>query len=288
MGHSLTMLGAWDPAPVPSVGLVVSAALYLLAVRRVNRRAPSQPWPVRETVCFLAGLATVAVAVVGPPGAYDDTFFYAHMTQHILLMMVAAPLLVLGDPVLLVLRVAGRSLRTRRLVPLYRSRVLQGLANPVFGWVLFVGVMTVSHVPAVYDYALGHPVVHDFVEHPVYLFCALVFFYPLLSPTAGPHHVPRGLRVLSMFTVMVPMAILGFLVYAAPHVAYPFYAHVARSFGPGPLADQRLAGALMWVSSMVLGVAWVVGAGLSWLRAEERRGRRVDLAPAPAVPESPA
>ncbi|MGZ4477371.1 MAG: cytochrome c oxidase assembly protein [Nocardioidaceae bacterium] len=287
MGHSLTMLGAWVLAPVPSVGLVVSAALYLLAVRRVDRRTPSQAWPVRERVCFLAGLATVAVAVLGPPGAYDDTFFYAHMTQHILLTMVAAPLLVLGDPVLLVLRVAGRDLRTRRLVPLYRSRTLHVLANPVFGWLLFVGVMVVSHIPGVYDYALAHPLVHDYVEHPVYLFSALVFFYPLLSPTAGPHHVPEGLRVLSMFTVMVPMAFLGFFVYAAPRLAYPFYAHVDRPFGPGPLADQRLAGALMWSSSMLLGVVWVVVAGLNWLRAEERRGRRVDLAPVP-VPEPPA
>jgi putative copper resistance protein D len=284
MGGSLRLLGGWDLAPVPLTGLALSALLYLLAAHRVGRRNPTRPWPVGATVFFLAGLFAVAIAVAGPAGAYDDVFFYAHMAQHILLTLVAAPLLVLGDPVLLALRVAGRDLRTRHLVPVYRSRAVHLLANPVVGWLSFVGVMVVSHVPVVYDFALEHPLVHDYVEHPVYLVAALVFFYPLLSPTSGPHHVHEGVRVVSAFTVMVPMAFLGFFLYAAPHLDYPFYAHVVRPFGPAPVADQRLAGALMWSSTMGLGVTWLVVVGLHWLRAEERRSRRVDSASAAADP----
>jgi putative copper resistance protein D len=78
---------------------------------------------------------------------------------------------------------------------------------------------------------------------------------------------------------MVPMAMIGFFIFAAPHLSYPFYAHVARPFGPGPLTDQHLGGILMWSTSMVLGAAWLVVAGNGWLAAEERRTRRRDAVP---------
>jgi len=273
--QALQLLGGWDLAPVPLLGLVVAAAGYLLATRRLRARGVA-PWPRRATACFLGGLAVVGLAILGPPGAFDDTFFYAHMTQHIALTLVAAPLLVLGDPVLLLLRVSSPEVRRTWVVPAYRSGVVRRLSNPVVGWSLFVGVVLVTHLPAVYDFALEHAAVHDYVEHLLYLFAATVYFYGVLGPTTGPHRVHEGLRVLSLFTVMFPMAFLGFFLYVAPHLDYSFYAHVDRPFGPGPLQDQRLAGALMWSSAMVLSVLWMVLAGLRWLHAEERRTRRLE------------
>ena len=142
---------------------------------------PAGPAPMMATWVFMAGLAVTAFAVVGPPGAWDDTFFYAHMTQHILLTMLAAPLLVLGDAVLLTMRASTHDVRHRWLVPCLRSRAVHTLTHPVFGWVFFVGVMGVTHVPAVYDTFLDHPLLHDFVEHPLYLVSGLVFFQPLLA-----------------------------------------------------------------------------------------------------------
>lgn len=263
---------------MPFVGVLAAGVGYLLGVRRIARRCPQRPWPARRTVLFLGGLAAVALATLGPPAAYDDTFFYAHMTQHILLTMVAAPLLVLGDPVLLVLRVAGRDVRRRRLVPVLRSRPLRAVTHPAVGWLVLVGVTVLSHLPTVYDYALEHPLVHDFVEHPVYLGAALLFYYPLLAPTAGPRRVRTGIAVLSLFSIMLPTSGVGFFIYAEPHVAYPFYAHVDRPFGPGPLVDQQLAGALMWSTAMVLSAVWLCVAGARFLREEEARGRRVDRA----------
>ncbi|MGZ4776845.1 MAG: cytochrome c oxidase assembly protein [Oryzihumus sp.] len=251
---------------------------YLLAARRVDRAVPAHPWPRARTACFLGGVLALAVATMGPPGYFDETFFFAHMTQHVLLTLVAAPLLVLGDPLLLSLRAASRPVRRRLLVPVYRSRVVRALSHPGVGWAVFSAVTVVSHVPAVYDYALSHPMVHDYVEHPVYVGSALLFFYPLLSPTPGVRHVRGGIRLLSLSTIMVPAAFTGFFVYVAPDVAYPFYAHVTRPFGPGPLADQQLAGALMWSSAMVLSVVWLCLGGLHWLREEATRARRLDRA----------
>jgi cytochrome c oxidase assembly factor CtaG len=90
--------------------------------------------------------------------------------------------------------------------------------------------------------------------------------------------VRHWVRLVSLFTVMIPMAMLGFFIFATPRLAYGFYTHVRRPFGPTALADQHLAGILMWSTSMVLSVAWLVVAGSNWLQAEERRTRRVERA----------
>jgi cytochrome c oxidase assembly factor CtaG len=280
VSEALRLVRSWEPAPLPWLLVVLAAVAYVLAARNVSRRSPQHPWAAHRTACFLAGLACTAIALVGPPGAWDDVFFYAHMTQHLLLTMLAAPLLVLGDPVLLTLRASPGPVRRRWLVPVLRSRTVRVLTHPVVGWSCFVGVMALTHVPRVYDVFLEHPVLHDYVEHPLYLAAGLVFFQPLLSPTTGSRLVPHWMRMVSLFTVMVPMAMIGFFIFAAPHLSYPFYAHVARPFGPAPLADQHLGGILMWSTSMVLSAAWLVVAGNNWLVAEERRTRRTDTVPA--------
>ncbi len=272
--EALRLMRGWEPAPVPWLVVALSAAVYVVAARKVSRGAPQHPWPAYRTASFGAGLAITTFAVVGPPGAWDDVFFYAHMTQHILLTVLAAPLLVLGDPVLLALRASNRGMRKRWLVPCLRSRAVHVLTHPAAGWSLFVGVMAVTHLPTVYDGFLDHPVLHDYVEHPLYLASGLVFFQPLLSSVTGGRFVPHGVRLLSLFTVMVPMAMIGFFIFAAPHPTYPFYNHTGRPFGPDPLADQHLAGILMWSTSMVLSTTWLVVAANSWLHAEERRTKR--------------
>ncbi len=274
VSEALRLVRSWEPAPLPWLVVTAAAVAYVVAAHSVNGRTPQRPWAVGRTACFLAGLVVTAVAVVGPPGAWDDVFFFAHMTQHLLLTMVAAPLLVLGDPVLLTMRASPGPVRRRWLVPCLRSRVVRVLTQPVVGWGVFVGVMAVTHVPRVYDAFLDHPVLHDYVEHPLYLAAGLVFFQPLLSSTTGSRFVPHWMRLVSLFTVMVPMAMIGFFIFAAPHLSYPFYAHVERPFGPAPLADQHLGGILMWSTSMVLSTAWLVVAGNDWLLAEERRTRR--------------
>lgn len=295
MRTAQALLSGWVLEPLPAIVLIAVALCYVTATVAVDRRQPFQPWPGRHTLCFLSGIVLLWVAILGPPGAFDDVFFYAHMTQHILLTAVAAPLLSLGDPVLLSLRVASRGTRRRWLVPVYRSRAVEFMSHPMLGWGVFVVVMVLSHVPRVYDYALNHPFVHDYVEHPLYLAIALLYFYPLLADTPSRRRIAPAVRALSVFSMMMPMSILGFFIYAAPHLVYPFYASVTRPFGPGPLPDQQLGGALMWSTSMILSVVWFALTGLRWLQAEERRSHRIDRAvarsmsarPKPPHPELP-
>jgi cytochrome c oxidase assembly factor CtaG len=277
MREFLTVLGAWTFDPVLGVGMFAAAAAYFWAVAVINRRTPAMPWPRRYTVSFMSGLVIMWIVLLGPFGAYDDVFFWAHMVQHIALMMLVAPLLLLGAPVLLLLRVSSRQVRRRWLMPVLRSRLLQWLTRPVVGWVIFAGVLLGTHFSPFYEFSLNHPLVHRFVEHPLYLGAALIYYYPLLATNPGPRNVPYAVRAISLFTMMFPETMSGFFIYSSRYVMYPFFAHVSRPFGPGPIVDQQLGGALMWAGSMVIDSVWVAIAVCEWLRSEKRVAQRLDL-----------
>jgi cytochrome c oxidase assembly factor CtaG len=273
----MAFLEEWTLDPAPASCLVAAAGGYLWAARTIGRRSPSAPWPRRLTVSYLSGLALVWVAILGPFGVYDDTFFWAHMVQHLLLMMLAAPLILLGAPVLLVLRVSSRSFRHSFVVPVLRSRVVSALTHPVVSWLIFAGVLVGTHFSPFFDYSLRHPVVHDFVEHPLFLGAALLFYYPLLPGNPSPRRLPPAGRALSLFLMMIPETMVGFFIYASRYLLYPFYGTVVRPFGPAAIPDQQLAGALMWAGSMLIDSLWVSIAVLDWLHSEEKRSRRLDL-----------
>jgi cytochrome c oxidase assembly factor CtaG len=271
-----TVLGAWSFDPVPLTAVVVAAALYLWGVRNV-RRSSRPAWPWWVTASFLSGLATVAIAIVGPFGVYDDTFFWAHMVQHMLLMMVGAPLIILGAPVLLLLRVSSRQTRHDWIVPVLRSRIVTVLTNPVVSGVLLAVVIMGTHFTAFFDYALQHDWFHNYVEHTLYLGAALLYFYTVLPGNPSRQRLAPGWRVLSLFLIMVPESMTGFFIYTSRYLLYPFYGDVSRPFGPGPIADQRLAGGLMWSMSMLTDFAWVSVAVMAWLHSEQRKSYRLDL-----------
>jgi cytochrome c oxidase assembly factor CtaG len=275
-----TFLTSWQFAPLAFGTLVATCLAYLLAARTVTRRNASQPWPTRYTLLFLSGLAACAVAVLGPFGALDDTFLWAHMAQHIVLMMLAAPLLLLGEPVLLVLRISSRQYRHDIVLPVLRSRVVRGVTNPVVTWILFACVLLGTHFTGFYEYALEHPAIHDFVEHPLYLGVGLLYFYPLLGVSPAAAAMQPFAKVVSLFLMMIPETVLGFTLYTAGGVLYPFYDTVVdRPFGPATaLSDQRLAGAMMWSSGMLFNAVWISLAVWEWWNAEEARARRFDAA----------
>ncbi len=272
----LEVLGSWNAEPVPIGAALLVTAGYLWAVRRVRLRRPATPWPHRRTACFLAGVALLLLALVGPVGAYDDVFFWAHMVQHILIMMVAAPLLLFGAPVLLVLEVASAPTRRRWLVPVLRSRAVRVLTHPVLTWLLFAATLIGVHFTPFFNYALTHDAVHTYVEHPLYLGVALLYFYPLVGANPVPHGPSPLVKAVSLVLQMAPESLTGFFLYTASGVLYPAYATVSRPFGPAPLADQQWGGGLMWCSGMVINAVWITFAVQAWLRAEARATRRID------------
>jgi putative copper resistance protein D len=278
--HVGDLLTTWTFAPVLAATLSVVTAAYLMGARSVTRDHPTQPWPVQSVAFFIAGMLTILVATLGPIGSYDDDFFWAHMTQHILLMMLAAPLLLLGEPVLLVLRVSTPAFRRRVVLPVLHSRVVRFVTHPVVSWLIFAGVLFGTHFTGFFEYALEHPLVHDYVEHPLYLGAGLVYFYSLVGTNPGAAAMPPFAKVVSLFLMMLPEVVVGFAIYMAGGVLYPFYDTVdERPWGPSTaLDDQRLGGALMWSSAMIFDALWISVAVWAWMQAEEHKAKRVDAA----------
>jgi len=278
--HLREFASSWQLAPPLALMLVAATTAYLVAARSVTRQHPTQPWPVRHTAFFLSGIVLIVLVTLGPVGVYDDDFFWAHMTQHIVLMMAAAPLLLLGEPVLLLLRVSTRSFRQQVVIPVLRSRVMGVLTNPVVTWLIFASVLLGTHFTGFFEYALEHPLVHDYVEHPLYLGAGLLYYYPLLGASPGATPISPFGKVISLFLMMVPETVVGFGIYTAGYVLYPYYATVAnRPWGPSTaLLDQRLGGAFMWSAGMIFHALWISVAAWAWMKAEEVKGRRIDAA----------
>jgi putative copper resistance protein D len=142
--------------------------------------------------------------------------------------------------------------------------------------VLFAGVLIGTHFSPFYQYALTHEAVHRFVEHPLYFGVGLLYFYPLVGANPVPNGPPPLGKVASLVLMMGPETMTGFFLYSSSTVFYPWYASALRPWGPDPLTDQQLGGALMWTGAMLINSVWIVLAVLAWLRDEERKARRLD------------
>jgi putative membrane protein len=237
--------------------LAAGGLVYAAGVRS------DRAWPWRRTAAWFAGLATIGVALLSSLDAHAHTSMHAHMVQHLLLVIVAAPLLVAGAPLALALRtsVAARP----GLVALLRSRVLALALHPAAVVALLTLVMALSHLPAVYDTALDHPALHA-GEHLVYLLSALLFWTTVLGVRPLPHRRSTLARMLALLAAMPGMALTGVALMSTAHPAYAHYA----------LADQHGAGRLMWVGGTLPMGALVLVLGIAGLNEEERRQRSVE------------
>jgi cytochrome c oxidase assembly factor CtaG len=176
---ALTLAGAlttWQLVPQVSVPLLLFAAVYLAGTRAVVRRHPARPWPRVRTASFLAGLAAVAAAICGSDGVYDDVLLRAHMVQHLLLIMVAPPLLVYARPVTLLLH-ATRNPWHGRVLRVVRSRAAAALTWPPFCVAFYSAAVLVTHLTPL---LLAAGWRHD-SEHLAYLVAGYLFFLPVVG-----------------------------------------------------------------------------------------------------------
>jgi cytochrome c oxidase assembly factor CtaG len=260
----------WTWEPLPTLGLLVAAVVWLVAVRRVNRAHPSNPVPRVRTAAFLAGLFAIAVALISGIERYDTVLFSVHMVQHILLALVAAPLLALSGPITLLLRAVSAETRRRWILPVLHSRVVRALSFPVVTWLLFAGFMWAAHFSPLFDAALENPLVHDF-EHAVFLGTALLFWWPAVGADPSPWRMSDPVRVLYVFLQMPQNTFLAVAVLSAKAPLYRHYATLIRSWGPTPLADQQTAAGIMWFVGDVLFLSGILLLVAAWMRHEERR-----------------
>ena len=268
------VLFAWRLDPIVIGALLVTAAAYLWAVRRVGTAHPTNPHPVYRTWLFCAGLATIGLALLSPVEAYEGALFSVHMVQHMLLELLAAPLLLAGAPITLTLRVASPSVR-RRILAILQSRIVHAISFPVVAWVLFAAVNWGWHFSVLYDQALENALLHH-LQHATFLGAALLFWWPAIGADPSPWRLPHPVRILYLLLALPQNSFLGVALMSASTVLYPHYVTNERGWGISPLDDQALGGVLMWV---VGDVAFLVGAMVVvalWMRHEERRTERID------------
>jgi len=247
------VLGAWHfEAPVVAA-LVVAA----LAYRRGSRAVEIEP---RRRTAFFAGLATVAVALLSPLATYSEALLSVHMVQHLVLTLVAAPLLALGRP--LTALAGGRPPRW--------GRVAAVAGHPLVAWAAFAAAGWAIHFSPLFDLSLRHPAAHA-AEHALFLATALLFWAPVVGTgLAGRRPMSHPLRLLYLAVAMPQNTFLALAIFSAGDVLYRGYTEVARTWGPSPLADQRTAGGIMWVAGDLLLLVSVLLVANAWARHEER------------------
>ena len=265
---------AWGSDPGVVLPLVLAAWLYARGTRALWRQAgPGHGVRRWQAAAFAAGWIVLGVALVSPLHALGETLFSAHMAQHELMMAVAAPLLVLGRPIVPLLwglpigwrRAAGRWAAARPLRATWSVLTLPSVA-----WLLHAVAIWGWHAPRLYDAALVSEPVHA-LQHASFLGTALLFWWALVHGRNG--RLRYGASVLYVFTTAVHATALGAVLALASRPLYPGYTATA-AWGLTPLEDQQLAGLIMWVPA---GVAYLVAALVlmtAWLRESERRAVR--------------
>jgi len=267
----------------PALLIGVAGLVYGLAMRRPLRVVPGPSRRFgerrRRAAAFYLGLTTMMVALVGPIDSLSEQLFWVHMLQHLLLMMVAAPLIVIGAPWLSPIRLL--SSRGRRALghaafsstwsaPL-RS-MGRSLGNPATAWVAFNANLVVWHVPVAYDETLRSQAVHD-LEHVSFVVLGILFWAQVIDsrPFRGRlNDLQRALYLTG--AAMVGWGLSIFLAFA-PTVLYAPYASLARRpAGISALADQQLAAGVMWgPGSIAFGVGVFVSL-YRWLGADAAAG----------------
>jgi|SRR5579884_1245588 len=257
----------WTFEPLVIVPLIVAALIYARGLRNglriVGRSRAAQ---VPRIAAFYTGLLVVFIALESPIDTLNDVSFAVHMGQHLLLIMIAAPLMILGDPAPVFVRGLPLSFRRRILGGLSRQSwahrlggALSWLGSPAPAFVLFIGDLYFWHWPYMYDLTLQNAVVHD-IEHICFLATGLLFWAQIIEQPGLRSSLSYAQRVVFIIGASAFHSVLGIYLVYAHRLVYPAYAHVAhRPFGLSAMSDQALAGALMWIPVMyLLAIAFAV------------------------------
>jgi putative membrane protein len=239
----------WNGDPVVWLSLALMGWLYLRGLQVMAKRTPRQPLISRyRQRAFFLGWATLGLALLTPLDPLSDQLAWAHMVQHMILMTVSAPLIVMGAPQWVCLW--GLSMPARRLYGRLRRWGAQMLGfrllwNPLLAWGLFAATMWLWHLPSWYEAALRSASIHD-LQHLSFFLVSCLFWRLLLDPFSR-FRLGSAVGVLYLFTTTIHATVLGVFMTLAPQPWYPAYVGRTDLWGLTPLEDQQLAGLIMWM-----------------------------------------
>jgi putative membrane protein len=271
--------GLWDWSLDPPLVLVIAVGIvHELGDRRTTAPVRSGAARRRQSACFFGGLAVIAIALASPLDALSQQLFWAHMIQHVLLLVVAPPLIVLARPWIRLWRGLGLAPRraiARGLALSDRTSWLRTtsrlLGTPAVSFIAFSVVLLVWHVPALFDATLRSEPLH-ILEHTLFFTTALMFWKQVID--SPPLHARLGSvqRVAYLVGAMVVSWVLAIAIAIAPHPLYGFYAHEAtRPGGISALTDQQIAAGIMWVPGSITFVIVIFVYVHRWLAAAPAR-----------------
>jgi putative membrane protein len=262
------MRWSWEPWVVSPI--LVTILLYSAGRIRMRRRSANRlsPWPA---VSFATGIAALVIALDSPVHTVGEQLFWVHMTQHELLMLVAAPLLVMASPLVPFLWALPQTWR-ERLGRASKTKIWSAtwiaISSAGAAWIIHAIALWVWHAPALFEAALHSEWIHA-AQHLCFLGSALLFWWTLIHGRHG--RLGYGAAVVYVFTTAAHNSVLGALLTFAPRAWYPTYAATTQLWSLSPLEDQQLGGLIMWVPAGVL--LLVVGLALlaAWIGESQRR-----------------
>jgi putative membrane protein len=271
--HNLReLVGAWEfdlPIIIP---LFLSLWFYFVGVARLWEQTHIGGGIRRvEIGCFLGGWLALFIALVSPLHPWGRVLFSAHMSQHEILMLLAAPLLVLSRPLLAFLK-ALPARRARHLAAAAHNPSWQPfwkfITNAFVAWLIHAIALWIWHVPALFNATIDNDLVHS-LQHVSFLGSALLFWWAIIH---GPRRaMSYGVAVLYMFTTAMHSGLLGALLSYTTTPWYPAYANTTQSWGLTPIEDQQLGGLIMWVPAGLVYVFAALILMVAWMRDSERR-----------------
>ena len=242
------VFSSWSIPPWATCGLLLTAAIYFRGWRSL-RPLRSTLFPSWRLGCFLTGLASLWFAIASPLDAFGSLVLTAHMVQHLILMVVAPPLILLGSPTIPLLRGLPRWAARDALGPFLSwpllERLGRALTHPAFCWVAMAVAMLGWHVPAAYELALRSSGWHA-VEHACFFITSLLFWWPVIQPWPSAPQWPRWVIPIYLLLGDVVNTILSAFLCFSGRILYPTYAAAPQLAGVAPLDDQVAAGAIMW------------------------------------------
>ena len=243
------LVHGWTFPPFLTLFSVLALILYLRGWRVGHALRPHE-LPVWRAICFCSGVLAFWLAIASPISVYDDVLLTAHMIQHLILMSVAPPLILLGAPAVPMLRGLPRPIFQTIFAPLLRSSVIRqivhGLLRPVTGWLALNLAFLGWHIPGAFELALHSETWHE-VEHACFFFTAILFWWTVIQPWPSRDIFSRWKVIPYLLTAdFVNTGLSAFLAFSG-RVFYPSYAGAPRVFSVSPINDQIAAGAFMWV-----------------------------------------
>jgi cytochrome c oxidase assembly factor CtaG len=259
---------------VPVAMIVAALALYLWGVRRNDALHPRHRWPIGKTLAWVGALVTTAVAIFSFVGVYDGELFWDHMVQHLLLIMVAAPLFAIASPLQLLWR---SSTGTTHLVvtDALRSPVAKVFGHPAVAFVLYAVLIPISHLTSWYNLNLENESLHN-AEHLAFLVVGYLFWRQIFGNDPNCYRLHPALQFFYLFLAVPIDTFTGLSLAGEAREIFPAYVAMHRTWGPSDIVDLHVGGTIMWVVGDTLMLWPMIPVALRWMHMEERKAERID------------